>query len=172
MVFLECGAGAARGEALHGGCVRKYAVAERVTAGRWESRHFRSNARVFRKYGYQLDSGASPASTVDEPIQSPKRIRLARWNLPETPLSVLDEQLFERMAKYIGDELDLLVVYMDRLFDLGPAETNGTRVMGYGGDRSLTTISSNSSNGDRRTGTGRLAPRNTPSGSTEAIVPH
>ena len=43
----------------------------------------------------------------------------------------IDEPLFERMAKYSGDELDLLVIYMDQLFDLGPTETNGTRIMGY-----------------------------------------
>ena len=35
-------------------------------------------------------------------------------------------------AKYMGDELDLLAVYFDTLFEVGPSESDGTRLTVYG----------------------------------------
>ena len=40
-----------------------------------------------------------------------------------------------RSARYMGDELDLLAVYFDTLFEIGPAEHDGTRLMVYGASK-------------------------------------
>src|SRR5258707_939814 len=38
-------------------------------------------------------------------------------------------------AKYMGDELDLLAGYFDTLFEIGRAESDGTRLMIYGASK-------------------------------------